>query len=122
MRQRIQSTPSREMFSTPKRIAIIGAGLAGAGTTKSCIEQGLDVVVFEKTNYTFGLWRYQENIDENGVASVMKSTVINTSKEVSSISDFPPPDHFPNYMHNTKNVSTRDDYFYLVQVFLFLFK
>lgn len=34
----------------------------------------------------------------------MKSTVINTSKEVSAISNFPPPAHFPNYMHNTYNI------------------
>ena len=88
-----------------KRIAIIGAGLSGAGSAKACLEQSLEVVVFEKTNYTFGLWRYQENIDEDGIASVMKSTVINTSKEVSAISDFPPPAEYPNYMHNTLNVN-----------------
>ena len=32
----------------------------------------------------------------------MKSTVINTSKEMMCYSDFPIPKEFPNYMHNTK--------------------
>lgn len=30
----------------------------------------------------------------------MKSTVINTSKEMTAFSDFPPPASFANYMHN----------------------
>ena len=88
-----------------KKIAVIGAGASGMTAVKACLEQGLDVVVFEKTNYTGGLWRYQENVDQNGIASVMKSTIINSSKEMSAFSDFPPPDEFPNYMHNTKMVS-----------------
>lgn len=36
------------------------------------------------------------------MASVMKSTVINTSKELTAFSDFPPPPEFSNYMHNTQ--------------------
>lgn len=88
-----------------KRIAIIGAGASGMTSVKACLEQGLDPVVFEKTNYTGGLWRYQEKQDENGIASIMKSTIINSSKEMSAFSDFPPPAEFPNFMHNTKMVS-----------------
>ena len=95
----------------PKRIAIIGAGVGGIISAKCCLEQGLDIVVFEKTDYIGGLWRYQEHLDVNGIASVMKSTVINTSKEVSSFSDYPPPKEAPNYMHNTLNVSL---FFYVV--------
>jgi dimethylaniline monooxygenase (N-oxide forming) len=33
-------------------------------------------------------------------SSVMKSTVINSSKEMTAYSDLPPPTHFANYMHN----------------------
>ena len=89
----------------PKRIAIIGAGVCGIVSAKCCLDQGLDVVVFDQTDYIGGLWRYQENIDQNGIASVMKSTVINSSKEVSAFSDFPPPADYPNFMHNSLNVS-----------------
>ena len=87
------------------KIAVIGAGSSGMTATKQCLDEGFDVVVFEKTHYTGGLWRYQENLDENGIASVMKSTIINTSKEMSAFSDFPPPAEYPNFMHNTKMVS-----------------
>lgn len=32
----------------------------------------------------------------------MKSTVINTSKEMTAYSDYPPPGDFANFMHNTQ--------------------
>ncbi len=32
----------------------------------------------------------------------MKTTVINTSKEMNAYSDFPPPKSFANFMHNTQ--------------------
>ncbi|XP_031198207.1 dimethylaniline monooxygenase [N-oxide-forming] 5-like isoform X2 [Mastomys coucha] len=34
--------------------------------------------------------------------SIYRSVTINTSKEMMCFSDFPIPDHFPNYMHNSK--------------------
>lgn len=37
----------------------------------------------------------------DGVASVMRTTVINSSKEMSAYSDFPPPPEFANFMHHT---------------------
>ena len=85
------------------RIGIIGGGASGATACKACLEEGFDVVVYERTHYTGGLWRYHEE-DVDGVASVAKSTIINSSKEMSAFSDFPPPPEFPNYMHNTKMV------------------
>jgi dimethylaniline monooxygenase (N-oxide forming) len=32
----------------------------------------------------------------------MKTTTINTSKEMNAYSDYPPPKHFANFMHNTQ--------------------
>lgn len=86
------------------KIAVIGAGSSGMTATKQALDQGFDVTVIEKTNYTGGLWRFQENLDENGIASVMQSTIINTSKEMSAFSDFPPDENLPNFMHNSKMV------------------
>lgn len=43
----------------------------------------------------------QENPEEDR-ASIYKSVIINTSKEMMCFSDFPIPDDFPNYMHNSK--------------------
>ena len=85
------------------RIGIIGGGASGMTATKACLEEGFHVVVYEKTDRTGGLWRYRDE-DMDGIASVMKSTIINSSKEMSAFSDFPPPPEFPNYMHNTKMV------------------
>ena len=85
------------------RIGIIGGGASGAAACKACIEEGFDVVVYEKTDCTGGLWRYRERAEE-GVGSVAKSTIINSSKEMTAFSDFPPAPEFPNYMHNTKMV------------------
>ncbi|XP_022240820.1 dimethylaniline monooxygenase [N-oxide-forming] 5-like [Limulus polyphemus] len=83
-----------------RRICIIGAGSSGLTSIKACLEEGLQPFCYEKTDHLGGLWRYRDN-DLEGVASVMKSTIINTSKEINAYSDFPPPKEFPNYMHNS---------------------
>ena len=85
------------------RIAVIGAGSSGAAACKACLEEGFDVVVYEKTSQTGGIWRFREQVIE-GVGSVSKCTIINSSKEMGAYSNFPPPSHLPNYMHNTKMV------------------
>lgn len=88
-----------------KRICIVGSGPSGLACIKSCLEEGLDVVSYDKSDFIGGLWYYHDE-DVDGVASVARSTIINTSKEMSAYSDFPPPGEFPNYMHNSKMVSS----------------
>ncbi|XP_076321596.1 flavin-containing monooxygenase 5-like [Tachypleus tridentatus] len=83
-----------------KRICIAGAGSSGLTSIKACLEEDLLPVCFEKTDQIGGLWCYRED-DVEGVGSVMKSTITNTSKEMSAFSDFPPPKDFPTYMHNS---------------------
>lgn len=39
---------------------------------------------------------------EEGRASIYRSVIINASKEMMCFSDFPIPEDFPNYMHNSK--------------------
>ena len=62
-------------------------------------EIGFDVVCFEQEDDIGGLWRFTASDTHS---SVCKSTVINTSKEMMSFSDFPAPREFPVYMPNTK--------------------
>lgn len=82
------------------KVAVIGAGASGLAAIKCCLDEGLKPDCFERSEHIGGLWYYQnEAID--GQASVMKSTVINTSKEMMSYSDFPIPAQFPVFMHNT---------------------
>ena len=58
-------------------------------------------VCLERTDHIGGLWYYTPVVHEDQ-ACVMKTTVINTSKEMMCYSDFPIPKDFPNFMHNTK--------------------
>ena len=88
---------------TNTRVLIIGAGPSGLTALKSCLEEGItDVTIFEKSQGVGGLWRYEI---PNGTAevhsSVYKNTVINTSKETMSFSDFPIPATWPMFLHNT---------------------
>lgn len=39
---------------------------------------------------------------KGGKASVYKSATTNTSKEMTTYSNYPFPDHFPNYLHNSR--------------------
>lgn len=87
-----------------KKICVIGAGASGINAIKLCREEGFDVVCYEQSDFVGGLWKYRDD-DVDGLASVMRSTIINSSKEMSAYSDFPPPKEFANYMHNTSMVS-----------------
>lgn len=85
-----------------KRVLVIGAGASGLPAIKCCIDDGLEPVCLERSDDIGGLWNYQNTVaggDE--IACVMKSTIINTSKEMMCYSDFPIPEEFPNFMHNT---------------------
>lgn len=82
-----------------KRIAVIGAGASGLTAIKCCLDEELEPICYERSNYIGGLWHYTEEVEE-GQACVMKSTVINTSKEMMCYSDFPISEDYPNFMHN----------------------
>ena len=86
------------------KIAIIGAGASGLPAIKCCLDEGLQPVCFEKTDDIGGLWNWREN-PTDGQSTVMKSTIINTSKEIGFYSDFLVPADYPNYMHNSKVLS-----------------
>ncbi|XP_052056563.1 flavin-containing monooxygenase 5-like [Apodemus sylvaticus] len=84
-----------------KRIAVIGAGTSGLGAIKCCLDEDLEPTCFERSDDIGGLWKFQKNPSEK-MPSIYRSVTINTSKEMMCFSDFPVPDHFPNYMHNCK--------------------
>lgn len=87
-------------MAAKKRILVIGSGVSGLAAIKACKEENLTVVCYEKTGEFGGLWRYHDK-DADGLPSVMKSTISNTSKEMSAFSDFPPPPEFPTFMHHS---------------------
>ena len=83
------------------RIAIIGAGAAGLSAIKICLEENVEPTCFEMSNDIAGLWNYTNEVIK-GRISVYKSTIANTSKELSSFSDFPMPSDYPNFIHHSK--------------------
>ncbi|XP_078417716.1 flavin-containing monooxygenase 5-like isoform X1 [Cetorhinus maximus] len=89
------------MVKMTKRVAIIGAGASGLTCIKCCLDEDLEPVCFERTNDIGGLWNLQENVTD-GRASIYKSLIVNTSKEMMCFSDFPVPEDYPNYMHNSR--------------------
>ncbi|XP_066479049.1 dimethylaniline monooxygenase [N-oxide-forming] 2-like [Tiliqua scincoides] len=84
-----------------KRVAVIGAGVSGLTSIKACLDENLEPTCFERSDDIGGLWRFTEKVEE-GRASIYYSVITNSSKEMSCFSDFPMPDHFPNFLHNTK--------------------
>lgn len=80
------------------RVAVVGAGCCGITAVKACLEEGLDVVCFERASNCGGLWWYRDETPESGVGTVMRFTVANTSKEMSCFSDFPPDKDAPLFM------------------------
>ncbi|XP_059710759.1 LOW QUALITY PROTEIN: flavin-containing monooxygenase 5-like [Haemorhous mexicanus] len=85
----------------PRKVAVIGAGASGLCALKCCLDEGLEPTCFERSKDIGGLWRFEEH-PEDGRASIYRSVIINTSKEMMCFSDFPIPEDFPNYMHNSK--------------------
>ncbi|GMR45239.1 hypothetical protein PMAYCL1PPCAC_15434, partial [Pristionchus mayeri] len=81
-----------------KRVCVVGAGAAGLPSIRHALLYGFEVVCYEGQGDIGGLWRYKP--EETNESSVMKSTVINSSKELTAYSDFPPKAEDANFMHN----------------------
>ncbi|XP_054708612.1 flavin-containing monooxygenase 5-like [Uloborus diversus] len=88
-----------------KTVCVVGGGVCGICSVKCLKEEGIEPVCFEKTGFYGGTWRYHEE-DVEGLASVTTATVANNSKEMSAISDFPPPKDLPNYLSHKKIYET----------------
>lgn len=67
------------------RIAIIGAGPSGITALKNLVDQGLDVVAFDRNQEVGGNWIYSE--DESH-SSVFETTHIISSKTLSQYEDY----------------------------------
>ncbi|KNC96124.1 uncharacterized protein SPPG_08512 [Spizellomyces punctatus DAOM BR117] len=80
------------------RVAVIGAGASGLAALKQCLEEKLDVVCFDQEPQVGGLWRYVPHGGDETHSSVYMSTIINTSKEMMSFSDFPAPKDWPTFL------------------------
>ncbi|CAL8254753.1 unnamed protein product [Merluccius merluccius] len=84
-----------------RRVLVIGAGTSGLVCIKTCLDEGLEPVCFERSDDVGGLWRFEESC-ESERTSIYRSLVTNTSKEMMCFSDFPMPAEYPNYLHNAQ--------------------
>uniref|UniRef100_A0A4W3K451 Flavin-containing monooxygenase n=1 Tax=Callorhinchus milii TaxID=7868 RepID=A0A4W3K451_CALMI len=82
-----------------KRVAIIGAGTSGLVAIKSCLDEGLEPICFERFGDIGGLWNYQGEVTPER-ASLYKSLLSNVSKGTMCFSDYPIPEDYPLYMRS----------------------
>ncbi|CAN7937603.1 unnamed protein product, partial [Ixodes hexagonus] len=85
----------------PLRVCVVGGGPSGILAARQMLDEGFQPVIYELSSSLGGLWTYRSNSAE-GLPSVMRSTVMNNSKEMSAFSDFPPPKDALNFMHHTQ--------------------
>ncbi|XP_071476244.1 flavin-containing monooxygenase 5-like [Diadema antillarum] len=83
-----------------KRVAIIGAGVSGLASIKTCLEEGLEPVCFEQTSNIGGVWNIQveEGADPHGPPYIYRGLVSNICKPMMAFSDFPFPPEWPPYL------------------------
>ncbi|XP_049911760.1 flavin-containing monooxygenase 5-like isoform X1 [Epinephelus moara] len=89
------------LSSMVQKVAVIGAGISGLTSIKACVDEGLEPTCFESSHDIGGLWRFKEK-PEPGRANIYQSVIVNSSKEMMSLSDFPPPAELPNNMHHSQ--------------------
>jgi len=83
------------------KVAVIGAGACGLPAIKCCLDEGLQVVCFEREDDIGGLWNYKDSAREDQ-STVLRATVTNACKEVMSFSDFPMPAEIPPFLRHDR--------------------
>lgn len=93
-------------------IAIIGAGPLGLMATKNFLECGFEVTCYEARPYVGGLW----NFSDDALLSVAETTIFNSSRYRSAISDYPfdnDTDDFPTWRQMCRYLEGYTDKFQL---------
>ncbi|EEC13546.1 dimethylaniline monooxygenase, putative [Ixodes scapularis] len=65
----------------PLRVCIVGGGSSGILAARQMIDEGFEPVIYELSSCLGGLWAYRGDSEEG-----MRSTIINSSKEMSAFS------------------------------------
>jgi glycine/D-amino acid oxidase-like deaminating enzyme len=88
-------------------VCIIGAGSSGVAAAKALKEKGVDFECLEKGSDIGGMWRYQ---NDNGLSSAYRSLHIDTSRRNLGYSDFPIPEHLPDFLSHWEVAEYLDAY------------
>ncbi|XP_033100166.1 dimethylaniline monooxygenase [N-oxide-forming] 2-like isoform X1 [Anneissia japonica] len=78
-----------------KTVGIVGAGASGLVSIKSCLEEDLQPICFERSSGVGGLWYTESEKKKDGFNYSFNSLTTNTSKEMMCLSDFPYPEEYP---------------------------
>lgn len=92
-----------------KRIAVVGGGIVGIGCIAHLKAEGLEAICFERSDRIGGTWNYRKET-RYGQASIMPTTIINHSKEMGALSNFPPRKEISNYMNHEQLFQVMKDY------------
>ena len=77
-----------------RKVAVIGGGAAGLATLRQMLKQGMDAVLFERSDDIGGLWNY----DNKDTSKVFNSVTQNVTKLHNRFSGYPAPSHWPLYL------------------------
>lgn len=88
-------------------VCIIGAGSSGVTTAKALLERGVAFDCYEIGSDIGGMWRYQ---NDNGMSSAYRSLHIDTSRRNLGYSDYPIPDHYPDFLSHFEVIKYLSDY------------
>ncbi|XP_071958511.1 dimethylaniline monooxygenase [N-oxide-forming] 2-like [Antedon mediterranea] len=80
-----------------RTVGIIGAGSSGITSVKSCLEEGLQPICFERQSGFGGVWYTDDEKTKKGFNFMFDSLTTNTSKEMMCMSDFPFPEDYPPF-------------------------
>ncbi len=89
------------------RVCVIGAGSSGIAVAKVLHERDIDFDCFELSDRVGGNWVWG---NRNGVSSSYRSLHINTSRSRMEFSDFPMPEHLPNFARHDQIAAYFDSY------------
>ncbi|NYT84692.1 NAD(P)-binding domain-containing protein [Pollutimonas harenae] len=88
-------------------VCIIGAGSSGVAAAKALKEKGVAFECYEIGSNIGGMWRYQ---NDNGRSSAYRSLHIDTSRKNLGYSDFPIPDHYPDFLSHFEVLEYLESY------------
>lgn len=83
---------SKQILDCTNRYCVIGAGASGLTAAKNLKQLDIPFNVIEREAEIGGMWNYTN--DNN---SVYASTHLISSKPLTEYTDFPMPDHYPDY-------------------------
>ncbi|MFJ3639355.1 flavin-containing monooxygenase [Streptomyces sp. NPDC090108] len=101
------ATPASSAVPPGPRVCVIGAGSSGIAAAKVLHERGFDFDCFELSDRVGGNWVFGNS---NGVSSSYRSLHINTSRSRMQFSDFPMPEHLPNFARHDQIAAYFDAY------------